>query len=111
MAIENEGEIIGELAALIERLPEGPAAGRLAVLVGLAVRASGLGAIDAWVGLAAAVSAAHGGAPACVRILDRDGDLSDEDEAKADSCFYTFHASGEIERTLAVVMDEEASWH
>ena len=111
MAIKNEREIMGELAGLLERLPEGPAAGRLAVLVGLAVRASGLGLVDAWTGLAAAMSAAHGGAPACVRILDRAGDLSEGEEAVSDAAFYTFHASGEIEHTLAVVMDDGAVRH
>ena len=111
MAIEDEREIIGELAGLLGRLPEGPAAGRLAVLVGLAVRASGLGPTDAWVALAAAVSAAHGGAPACVRILDRDGDLSEDEEEVSDTQFYTFHSSGATERVLAVVMDDEAVRH
>ena len=92
-------------------MPEGPEAGKLAVLVGLCVRASGLVAVDAWIALAACVSAAHGGAAACVRILDPEGDLCGGEEADGDSVFYTFHATGEIERTLAVVMDDEAVRH
>ena len=44
-----ESEIRGELAALLARLPAGPAAGRLAVLMGLAVEVSGAEVEDAWI--------------------------------------------------------------
>ena len=56
--------------------------------------------------MATLVSAAHDGAPACVKVVVRE-----PDETEGDRTVYTFHATGEIERTVAIEGDDDAPRH